>query len=220
MEVQHRAIQIEIEAPFYTLGEASEKTEELWMVCHGYGQLAYRFIRRFDVLDPAKHLVIAPQGLSKFYLENRKGVGATWMTRENRLVEIDNYLKMMDQVFDTACKDLDTEKLKINVLGFSQGVATATRWAVHRKLPLHRLILWAGTIAAELKKEDFDFLSDETQRLAVIGLEDEFITADNWESLMKSTSQIVGEAELITFEGKHEIKREVLSQIVQTEPVV
>ena len=37
---------------------------------------------------------MAPEGLSRFYLEGFSGkVGATWMTREDRLNDIDNYLR-------------------------------------------------------------------------------------------------------------------------------
>ena len=37
---------------------------------HGYGQLAEYFIRKFNVLEEQNICVIAPEGFSRFYLEN------------------------------------------------------------------------------------------------------------------------------------------------------
>lgn len=86
---------VERTARYWTLGEA-ESAEEVWVVLHGYKQLARRFIRRFKPLDNGRRLIVAPEGLSRFYVspsEGRHGVasvvGATWMTREDRRAEID-----------------------------------------------------------------------------------------------------------------------------------
>ncbi|MCY7356827.1 MAG: phospholipase, partial [Rudanella sp.] len=38
-------------ARYYTLGDFTEQTTDLWFVLHGYGQLAKYFIRRFDVVQ-------------------------------------------------------------------------------------------------------------------------------------------------------------------------
>src|SRR2546425_7420836 len=81
-------------ARYFTLGESSPGVGEVWFVCHGYGQLAGRFLRHFEPLADGTRLVVAPEALSRFYLEDttvpakERKVGATWMTRENRLSEI------------------------------------------------------------------------------------------------------------------------------------
>src|SRR2546425_9676771 len=71
-------------------------------VCHGSGQLAARSLRHFEPLADGTRLVVAPEALSRFYLEDttvpakERKVGATWMTRENRLSEIDDYVRYLD----------------------------------------------------------------------------------------------------------------------------
>src|SRR5258708_36620736 len=78
-------------ARYYTLGPIGAATRQVWFACHGYGQLAERFLQRFEPLDDGAHLIGAPEGLSRFYLSDNpreRPVGATWMTRKNRLQEI------------------------------------------------------------------------------------------------------------------------------------
>src|ERR671913_1620 len=86
-------------ARYYTLGPTHGFPRELWIVCHGYGQLASRFVSQFAALDDGTRLIVAPEALSRFYLdpipkrrnEASPRVGASWMTREDRESEIADY---------------------------------------------------------------------------------------------------------------------------------
>ncbi|NIP78275.1 MAG: phospholipase, partial [Gemmatimonadetes bacterium] len=82
---------------------------EVWFVLHGYGQLAERFVRRFDALPGVRdgmRAVVAPEALSRFYVEEEvtgphgpeSRVGATWMTRADREHEIRDYVEYLDRV--------------------------------------------------------------------------------------------------------------------------
>src|SRR5690349_9000283 len=103
--MQHE-ISFEFRARYFKLGEISTQTKQVWFVLHGYGQLAQYFIKKFSILQDHNICVIAPEGLSHFYLENfqagsgRKNdrVGATWMTRENRMMDIENYVQYLNSV--------------------------------------------------------------------------------------------------------------------------
>jgi len=68
-------------ARYEQLGEPSAATRQLWLVAHGYGQLAEYFIRHFKAVyaaDPAGTVVVAPEALSRFYLAGNGGrVGAS-----------------------------------------------------------------------------------------------------------------------------------------------
>lgn len=110
-------------ARYFTIGECSEKTRNVWIVCHGYGQLASYFIRNFESLTTqGDTLIVAPEALSRFYLAGTGGrVGATWMTREDRLHEITDYLDYLDTLLLTISQPLPAD-VKVFVLGFSQGV--------------------------------------------------------------------------------------------------
>lgn len=90
----------------------------VWFCLHGYGQLSEYFIKGFENLDPNEHYVIAPEGLHRFYLRGTSGrVGASWMTKEERLDDINDYVKYLDQVYDEV---IDSNlNQKIIVLGLS-----------------------------------------------------------------------------------------------------
>ena len=86
----------------------------MWVVCHGYRQLARRFIREFQGIAGAERRIVAPEGLSRFYLDEEGGphgpearVGATWMTREDRIAEIDDYVAYLDALAERESEQTD-----------------------------------------------------------------------------------------------------------------
>jgi len=156
--VNERHLEVTRTARFYSLGEAGPDVREVWLVCHGYGQLASRFLRRFEPIADATRIVVAPEALNRFYVESQVGphgpesrVGATWMTREDRLNEIDDYVRYLDAVRATIYRDLPRDGVKLVALGFSQGMSTIVRWAARTDVPLARLVLWAGSWPPELE---------------------------------------------------------------------
>ncbi|MEZ4934190.1 MAG: hypothetical protein R2788_18960 [Saprospiraceae bacterium] len=54
---------------YFTIGEPSKSIHRLWIVCHGYGQLASKFIRRFEGLEDGQTDRSLYEGLNKFYWE-------------------------------------------------------------------------------------------------------------------------------------------------------
>lgn len=138
-------------ARYWTLGPAG--VDDLWIVLHGYAQLARRFLRRFQPIADGSRRVVAPEALSRFYAGAERGrhgpesvVGATWMTREDRLHEIRDYVAYLDRLLGVEAARAG----RVTVLGFSQGVATATRWAVQGAVRPARLILWGDFIPPDL----------------------------------------------------------------------
>lgn len=153
----YRHIVVPRSARYCLLGDATERCRELWIVVHGYGQLAARFVRHFEPLHDNGRVIVAPEALSRFYLEHpaRAGaantrVGATWMTREDRDAEIADHVRYLDAVVDEVRAMMPGASPAIHVLGFSQGVATATRWLARGRTRAHRVIAWAGRIPADL----------------------------------------------------------------------
>lgn len=143
--VEHH-LSVERTARYWTLGEAGS-AEDVWIVLHGYKQLARRFLRRFKPIDDGRRFIVAPEALSRFYVSSGEGrhgvasvVGATWMTREDRHSEIRDYVRYLDRL--AAHVGGLTGDVPVTVLGFSQGVATATRWSTHGSILPARLILW------------------------------------------------------------------------------
>ena len=210
-------ITISTEASYITKNTFSDKTKYVWLVCHGYGQLAKYFVRRFDILDEKVHYIVAPEGLSKFYLDANYGkVGASWLTKENKEIYLQNQLSYLEKVYFEELKNIDLEGVELVLLGFSQGVATICRWAVNLKIPFKKLILWAGAFPTEISKNDLEFVDDNAQIFLLIGNEDEYLNYFRIEDQVKLISDLCLPPKLITFTGGHEVKREVLQEVVQS----
>jgi predicted esterase len=142
-------------ARYQQLGEISATTRQLWLVAHGYGQLAEYFIRHFAHLhtaDPTGTVIVAPEGLSRFYLTGTSGrVGASWMTRADRLTEIDDQNGYLSQLLAQLLTQCPTD-VRVTILGFSQGTATVSRWLTRNAVTWrpHQLVLWAGDFPADI----------------------------------------------------------------------
>lgn len=197
-------------ARYVTLGAPSPKVAEVWLVCHGYGQLARRFIEDFEALNDGTRLIVAPEGLSRFYIDRtqQKVMGASWMTREDRLHEIDDYLGYLDLVYDDVKRTMGREA-PVTALGFSQGVATATRWAARTRAPLRRLIVWGGTLPPEVDLKVFQ----KTRVTVVCGDQDELITAKVRQAEGGLWRGAGIDPEVKIFAGHHEVLPAVLREL-------
>lgn len=203
---------IKKQARISTIGEASEKTERIWLVLHGYGQLSRYFIHKFESLNDGKSLIIAPEGLHRFYLSGYSGrVGASWMTKEDRLTDIaDNhrYLDDLWKKFSEACP-----KARKGIIGFSQGAATAVRWFCQAENRPERIVIWSGAFP-----EDLDWFNDiptlnRHRPVFVLGDKDEFY---NEERVTEQSTWLRDqglEFDLVRFEGGHDIHKETLQTL-------
>src|SRR6059036_2375109 len=151
--MQEHHIGVSRTARYFTLGNSSPGVGEVWFACHGYGQLAARFLEKLRVLDDGRRYLVAPEGLSRFYLSEsptERRVGATWMTREDRLSEIDDYVRYLDALHAEVFARVERASVTLNLFGYSQGTATACRWAARGAARVDRLILWAGEVPPDL----------------------------------------------------------------------
>lgn len=137
-------------ARYYTLGSLTAQTKTLWVVVHGFAQRAEEFIKEFDWLDNGENYVIAPEALNRFYKRGSGGdTATTWMTKDDREAEMADYVNYLNAVYDF-CLENRAETTQINILGFSQGVTTVSRWLVGNKRRVDTLIFYAGEIAHEI----------------------------------------------------------------------
>ena len=164
--------------------------------------MANYFIRRFVPLKDRGDYVIAPQALSSYYIEGSGGrVGASWMTKNNRLDEIEDYLGYLTKVYTMILESNLDHNVEINVLGFSQGVATAVRWACSDNIKINRLILWSGS----LPKHELSVQHRNFSTYFIYGEQDEYlknIDTDEQKALLdKHLSPFIVD----TFDGIHEV---------------
>jgi predicted esterase len=207
-------------ARYYTLGQPGPGIAEVWFALHGYGQLAGRFVHELAPLDDGSRLIVAPEALSRFYLgevshrpASERRVGASWMTREDRLAEIDDQVRYLDAVYGEVLQGIDRSRARVCIFGYSQGAAAAARWLARGTARAERLILWGGEVPPDLDlavgRERFTGL-DLT---LVAGTQDQFITT---KILDRETQRLDAHAipfHLITFEGGHEIDEAVLRRV-------
>ena len=199
-------------ARYYQLGAMNAQTENVWFVCHGYGQLAAFFIRNFEVIQDAKHCIIAPEGLSRFYLNGFAGrVGAAWMTKEDRLTDIENYINYLNTIYASVVGE--RKDLHITLLGFSQGVATVSRWASQPQLDYHRLIWWAGIIPPDLDMARAREKFGKVDTVVVYGNDDPFIGEEQLKDQRLQFEKLAIDPKVMTFDGKHVIDDRMLVEI-------
>jgi predicted esterase len=217
--IEHR-IEVRRRARYFTLGGPGPAIRELWIVCHGYGQLAHRFLRNFAVLDDGSRIVAAPEALNRFYLPDASGsmfhqhakVGATWMTREDRLAEIDDYVEYLDAVNRDIVHQLG-RAVPLHVVGFSQATATVMRWIAHGEARAEHLVLWAGTVPDEIDVAAVQAAGKWKRLSVVVGLRDEFATAEVVAAQEERLRTGGIRHELIRFDGGHAMHPETLLRL-------
>jgi predicted esterase len=212
--MEQQELQFDFKARYYRLGKLDTTTRQLWFVLHGYGQLAQFFIQKFKVLEEAGICIVAPEGLSRFYLDGNGGrVGATWMTKENRLMEIENYINYLNEVYkkETA---RTSPLLSVTLFGFSQGAATVTRWLMDEKIKANRLILWAGLFPPDIDFENGSKILETMEVVEVYGKKDQFLTEESVQQMKELNKKLNVQPTIIEFEGTHELNTDVLLKLI------
>ena len=164
-------------------------------------------------MNSEENYIIAPQGQSKYYLGSKyKHVGASWLTKENTEKEIENVMRNFDAIFEVEKLPKD---INLIVLGYSQGVSVAARYVAKRKLNCSQLVLMSGGLPKELKRYNFKFLKGKTKVSLIYGTNDEYLNEESMVYEKKRFYELFGNtAVIIPFEGKHEIKKEILNTLI------
>jgi predicted esterase len=189
----------------------------VWLLLHGYGQLAAEFLETCAPLDDGRRLLVAPEALSRFYLHRTSpSVGASWMTREDRTAEIGDYVQFLDAVWRDVAAAAGTGGAP-HLLGFSQGAATAARWAAVGSVPPARLVLWGGDVPPDLDLAD-GRVAERLRAAAltlVAGRADEYVT----DKILARDGARLEAARIpyrvVRFEGGHVLPPGVLREVVE-----
>lgn len=212
--MEYHKLTVSKTAHYCLLGHAGLHIRQMWVVCHGYAQLASSFLENFKQLDNGQTLVIAPEGLNCFYQKGFEGpVVANWMTRHHREDEIADYAYYLQTLYDHFVGQLPYD-VRIVLLGFSQGTATVCRWALRNHPHFHDLILWAGLPPEDLDyAEHRSYLSDKNLYL-LYGTSDPFLTPDRLSVVHEIENKNGVDFDEKPFEGGHEIPSETLRQLM------
>jgi predicted esterase len=192
------------------LGE--EKT--IWIVFHGYGQLAKFFLRKFNSLFEDNTLIVAPEGLNHFYLKGFSGrVGANWMTKHEREIDITNSNAYLNGIIEELLLKYENMP-QINVLGFSQGAATMSRWICQSNLKPEKVVFWGGAPAHDLEIPLMLERLNSSQVILALGDNDPFLQSDIYTQVENRLSD-AGFANFkeLKYSGGHELEAGLLKEI-------
>jgi predicted esterase len=215
-----RQIRVHRSARIYVGGTPGKRTRELWVCCHGYGQLALSFANALEALADDARVIVAPEALSRFYLDDpakRHGpdspVGASWMTREDREREIADYVEYLDLVASTVSKDCGGGDPRLVALGFSQGVATACRWTALGRARVRHLVMWGGTVPPDLPADRGDQVFRGASLIMVAGRQDQLLPVHAMDREHRALAGRGLTAELMIHEGGHSLNTETLRRV-------
>ncbi len=213
--MQEHHIQVPRTTRYFTLGPA-EGVSQVWFVCHGFGWLARDFMAEFVVLDDGSRLFVAPEGLSRYYTDRAQSrVGASWMTREDRLSEIADYVKYLDALYERIFKHISRRSVSVVVLGFSQGAAAAARWISLGRAIADRLVLWGEIPPPDLDLEMAWGKLDGSRLTIVVGSEDRIVDTAG---LLKAEARLLKHGipyETIMYEGGHHLDGSTLRSLAE-----
>ena len=206
------------------MGSFDASLSEVWIVCHGHGQLASRFLTRFIPIEREDRLFVAPEALSRYYLKPAQGgphapntpVGATWMTSEDREREIEDYVGYLNLLYDEIFSAVPREMIRLWVIGFSQGAATVARWVARGKADPDRVVLWAGVLPPELTAKDAPALARRSPLTVVLGRQDDFAKPELVAAQESRLQELGVSHEIVRFDGGHEIVPEALRKLADT----
>lgn len=212
-----KTFQIEKKARYFQLGNPGNDTSIVWVVLHGYGMLSEFFIQKFKKLENKNTLILAPEALNRFYIDTNYGrVGASWMTKDERQDDIKENIKYLNSLMDQIIKEIGHNRFKINVLGFSQGGATACRWLFKSGLKFENLIMWAGDIPKDTLTEENRLKWSDMNTHLVMGKKDELINEEMKAKFLKLVTDYKLDYKLTLYDGDHRIYPDVLMELIKS----
>lgn len=207
-------VQVRKTTRYFISKKIDEKVKNVIFVLHGYAQNADDFLNSCMALANEETLLVAPEGLSKFYWKDfTSNPSSSWMTsleRENELLDTMNYLS---QVLMEVKLHLPKKGVEYSCLGFSQGAATASRFACNPYLNCSDLFLYGGGPAHDL---NWDALPENLNFHLVYGDQDPLVSdsqAQKVEAVIQSKKL---EVSVFRFNGKHKIEIAALAYIQQS----
>ena len=175
---------------------------------HGYAEPAEMQLDRLRIIPGSERwTIVAVQGLHRFYNRRDQQVIASWMTRQDRELAMDDNRAYIAAVVDTVWTAQSASGGAV-FTGFSQGVAMAFRAATASNRPIAGVIAVGGDVPPEL---DRGMLARLGHVLICRGVGDEWYTTEKFEA---DQTRLRGAGLVVTaleFDGGHEWSAAVVS---------
>lgn len=233
MPVSMHNITVARTARYAVVGAAPEQAARLWIAFHGYAHRAEDFVAPFAECVPTDTRVIAPEGLSRFYLElprpdggHLTRTGASWLTRDDRDDELRDAISMLHAVVAREVAAIVAARGAppvIGVLGFSQGVAMSMRWvanastnpALGQHTPISAHVLWAGGLAHDVPDDALRESWQSTQVHVVAGERDKFASDATRATVRTRLGSIGVKSNEHSFDGGHRLDTLLLATLLR-----
>ncbi|WP_152520504.1 alpha/beta hydrolase [Cyclobacterium qasimii] len=176
--------------------------------------MAEFFLRKFNHLFQDNCLIVAPEGLNHYYHKGFSGrVGANWMTKHEREIDIANSNSYLNGIMEELLPQFD-QVPQVNVLGFSQGVATMSRWVCQSNINIEKAVFWGGAPAHDLDPTLMVERLKNSQVILALGNDDPFLQSE----MYIRQRHLIYEAGFVNFKelsysGGHDLDPELLKEI-------
>lgn len=164
---------------------------------HGYGETAEEQLERLRLTRAEEPwLLVSMQALHPFYRRSDRAVVASWMTRLDRELAIEDNVRYVEAVWHTIRAEHGS--LPLALAGFSQGVAMAFR-AAARLVP-DALVVTGGDVPPELRAAGASL----PPTLLTRGAHDDLYPAAQWRADAAALELLGGPVECFEHEGGHD----------------
>jgi hypothetical protein len=135
------------------------------------------------------------------------------MTREDRESEINDYVSYLDALAARLFERAPAGEVRVTVLGFSQGAATATRWVALGRAPAHRLVCWGGALAHDVALGAGGAGLRGARLTLVAGTRDELATPDAVAAEQERLRALGVPFDVLEYDGGHHIDAATLAAL-------
>lgn len=186
--------------------EPGAEGRPLLVGCHGYAENAERHLEELRRIPGASEWVLCAVGaLNRFYHPKTQDVIASWMTKQDRELMIEDNVRYVARVVSEVRRRERTSGLLV-MAGFSQGVAMAYRAACRCGFPCHGLLALAGDVPP-------DVAAAETPPLPPVllgrGTGDAWYTEEKMDADLRALAAKGADVEACVFAGGHEWTEEL-----------
>ena len=169
---------------------------------HGYAENAERHLEKLRRIPGAEDWVLCSvAGLHRFYHPKTQEVIASWMTKQDREVMIEDNLRYVAAVISEVRRSEKTSETLV-MAGFSQGVAMTYRAALGCGFVCHGLLILAGDVPPETARA-----APDGKRFPPVllgrGTEDNWYTEEKMQADLEVLEQGGAEVTPCVFRGGH-----------------
>ena len=199
--MQSRESSIEVTTHGRYLISGTGRAKPVLVGFHGYAESAEIELDRLRSIPGSERwLILAIQGLHRFYRRRTNEVVASWMTKQDRELAIKDNSAYVTKVINTVSAEYSSYGPLV-LSGFSQGVGMAFRAAAAVDRPVSGVIVLGGDVPPELGPAA---LSRISAVLLGSGSRDEFYTREKAVSDEQRLQAAGVNLQVFSFDGGHE----------------